>query len=49
MEKPTLLMSDMGTTNGIELSSDESILYVNESVQRRIWAFEIDEVGGPAA
>jgi len=44
--KASLLAGDMGTTNGIELSPDEKILYVNESAQRKIWAFEIDETGG---
>ncbi len=44
--KAILLMSQMGTTNGIELSPDEKILYVNESVQRKIWAFDVDEKGG---
>ena len=33
----------MGTTNGIEVSPDGSTLYVNESVQRNIWAFTIRE------
>lgn len=40
-----LLTEDMGTTNGIELSPDEKILYVNESVQRKIWAFDVDATG----
>ena len=40
-----LLQDSMGTTNGIELSPDERILYVNESVQRRIWAFDVDTDG----
>jgi len=43
--KSTLLQHDMGTTNGIELSPDEKILYVNESVQRKIWAFDVDAKG----
>jgi gluconolactonase len=43
--KPVLLMDKMGTTNGIELSPDEKILYVNESVQRKIWAFDVDSKG----
>jgi gluconolactonase len=43
--KTTLLTSDMGTTNGIELSPDEKILYVNESVQRKVWAFDVDDQG----
>jgi gluconolactonase len=40
-----LLEDDMGTTNGIELSPDERTLYVNESVQRRIWKFDVDDRG----
>lgn len=43
--KPVLLTDEMGTTNGIELSPDEKILYVNESVQRKIWAFDVDRNG----
>lgn len=33
--------TDMGTTNGIEVSPDGKTLYVNESVQRNLWAFPI--------
>ena len=40
-----LLAKDMGTTNGIALSPDEKTLYVNESVQRKIWAFDVDDQG----
>jgi sugar lactone lactonase YvrE len=40
-----LLTSDMGTTNGIELSPDEKTLYVNESIQRKIWTFDVDAKG----
>ncbi len=40
-----LLQDSMGTTNGIELNPPEDILYVNESVQRRIWAFDVDKDG----
>ncbi|HEY8511807.1 MAG TPA: SMP-30/gluconolactonase/LRE family protein [Cyclobacteriaceae bacterium] len=43
--KAVLLADDMGTTNGIELNPDENILYVNESVQRKIWAFDVDRKG----
>ena len=32
---------NMGTTNGIEVSPDGKTLYVNESVQRNVWAFTI--------
>jgi gluconolactonase len=41
----TLLESDMGTTNGIEVSPDEKHLYVNESNQRNIWIYDIPEDG----
>jgi gluconolactonase len=41
----TLLMDNMGTTNGIEVSPDNTFLYVNESVQRKIWRFDINEKG----
>jgi gluconolactonase len=39
--KAVLLTDKMGTTNGIALSPDEKTLYVNESVQRKIWSFEM--------
>lgn len=39
------LYSEMGTTNGIEVNHDNSVLYVNESIQRRIWAFSLDKQG----
>jgi gluconolactonase len=41
----TLLETDMGTTNGIEVSPDEHTLYVNESVQRNIWAYDLSPSG----
>lgn len=37
---PHLLEAGMGTTNGVEVSPDGGHLYVNESVQRRIWAYD---------
>jgi len=40
-----LLEKNMGTTNGIELSPNEKILYVNESVQRKIWKYRVDKNG----
>ena len=43
--KVTLAAGDMGTTNGIEVSPDGRTLYVNESVQRNIWAFSIGTDG----
>lgn len=39
------IAADMGTTNGIEVSPDGKTLYVNESVQRNIWAFDLTADG----
>lgn len=39
--KVTRLAEGLGTTNGIEVSPDGRTLYVNESVQRNIWAFTL--------
>ena len=41
----TLAAEGMGTANGIEVSPDGGTLYVNESVQRAIWAFSIGTDG----
>jgi sugar lactone lactonase YvrE len=35
------LAENVGTTNGIEVSPDGHTLYVNESVQRNVWAYTI--------
>lgn len=43
--RSVLLKENMGTTNGIALSSSEKILYVNESAQRKIWMFDLDTKG----
>lgn len=43
--KAALAAKDMGTTNGIEVSPDGKTLYVNESVQRNVWAFDIADQG----
>lgn len=43
--RATLLTGDMGTANGIELSPNEKKLYVNESVQRKIWVFDVNGKG----
>ncbi|MFN4261537.1 MAG: SMP-30/gluconolactonase/LRE family protein [Gemmataceae bacterium] len=43
--KVTKVADNMGTTNGIEISPDGKTLYVNESVQRQIWAFTIASDG----
>ena len=37
----TRIASDMGTANGIEVSPDGKTLYVNETVQRKVWAFTL--------
>ena len=43
--KATLLEDSMGTTNGIEVSPDDKSLYVNESVQRKVWAYDLSAEG----
>lgn len=43
--KITRVASEMGTTNGIEVSPDGKNLYVNESAQRNVWAFTIADDG----
>jgi len=40
-----LLEDGMGTTNGVEVSPGDSILYVSESIQRLIWAYDLSSVG----
>lgn len=40
-----LLEESMGTTNGIEVSPDGKTLYVNESVSRIIWRYDIASDG----
>ncbi len=42
---PVLIASNMGTTNGIEVSADEKYLYVNESAQLKIWRFDLSATG----
>ena len=41
--KVTKVVDNMGTTNGIEVSPDGHTLYVNETVQRNVWAFTINK------
>ena len=43
--KFVLLESNMGTTNGIEISPGGRTLYVNESLQRNIWAYDLATSG----
>ncbi len=45
--KLVLVEKNMGTTNGIEVSPDGKKLYVNESIQRNIWVYDITENGKP--
>ncbi len=44
----TLVSPNMGTTNGIEVSPNGKQLFVNESVQRNVWVFEIQKDGSLA-
>ncbi len=46
--KITRVAENMGTTNGIEVSPDGKKLYVNESVQRNVWVFDIAADGSLA-
>lgn len=39
------LLDSMGTANGIEVSPDDKLLYVNESVQRKVWVYDLSENG----
>lgn len=43
-----LLETQMGTTNGVAISPDQRYLYVNESVQRRVWVYDLLANGGVA-
>ncbi len=40
-----LLEEGMGTTNGVAVSPDNKKLYVNESVQRNVWVYDLDVRG----
>jgi len=40
-----LLEENMGTTNGIEVGPKENVLYVNESVQRQVWKYDLSSDG----
>ena len=43
--KVTQLEANVGTTNGIEVSPNNKTLYVNESVQRNVWAYDLSASG----
>ncbi|MGL5318658.1 MAG: SMP-30/gluconolactonase/LRE family protein [Bacteroidales bacterium] len=40
-----LIEDNIGTTNGIELSPDNKTLYVNESIQRKLWKYKVKKNG----
>ena len=40
-----LLEENIGTTNGVEVSPDGKLLYVNESIQRNVWVYDIKKDG----
>jgi len=40
-----LLEGNMGTTNGVEVSPDNKTLYVSESNQRNLWAYDLSKDG----
>jgi gluconolactonase len=43
--KVTLLEANTGTANGIEVSPDNKHLYVNETIQRKVWAYDLSAKG----
>lgn len=43
--KVTRVAEGLGSANGIEVSPDSRTLYVNESIQRNVWAFSIARDG----
>lgn len=43
--KVSLVETNMGTTNGIAVSPDGNRLYVNESAQLKVWAYDIQPNG----
>ena len=45
--KSYLIESGMGTTNGVEVGISDRFLYVNESVQRNVWRYELAPDGKP--
>lgn len=45
LDGSTTVLETMGTTNGIEVGADERTLYVNESNQRNVWAYDLSPTG----
>ncbi len=41
----SILLDNLGTANGIEVSPDDKLLYVNESVQRKVWVYDLSPQG----
>lgn len=39
------MLDTMGTANGIEVSPDNKLLYVNESIQRKVWVYDLSASG----
>ncbi|MEN8120729.1 MAG: SMP-30/gluconolactonase/LRE family protein [Bacteroidota bacterium] len=40
-----LLEDSMGTTNGVEVSPENTKLYVNESIQKKVWVYNLSNNG----
>ncbi|MCP4520333.1 MAG: hypothetical protein GY827_01335 [Cytophagales bacterium] len=40
-----LLEDSMGTTNGVEVNPANNKLYVNESIQKKVWSYDLNEKG----
>lgn len=45
LDGKSTLLETMGTVNGIEVSPDNKYLYVNESVQRKVWKYDLNVKG----
>lgn len=45
LDGSTTTLDAMGTTNGIEVGPDERTLYVNESTDRNVWAYDLSPTG----
>jgi DNA-binding beta-propeller fold protein YncE len=45
LDGKSTLLETMGTANGIEVSPDNKHLYVNESIQRKVWKYDLNVKG----
>jgi sugar lactone lactonase YvrE len=43
--KTYMLEDNMGTTNGVEVAPGNNLLYVNESIQRNVWVYDLSNDG----